>query len=114
MVYFFFFFLRTSLEVQWLRIHLSIQGVRVQSLVRRTKDPTCHEATMRSPLPECCKEDPAQPKEKKKRKDLHLKLGYNPLQYSYLVKFMDRKEPGRLRSMGSQSQTRTCMHATAV
>ena len=72
------------------------------------------QATMRSPLPKCCKEDPAQPKEKKKKK-LTPETGlYNPLQYAYLEKFTDRKEPGSLRSMGSQSQTRTCMHATAV
>ena len=42
----FFFFLikkknlsRTSLVVEWIRIHLSMQGTRVQSLV--WEDPTC-------------------------------------------------------------------------
>ena len=34
---------RTSLVVQWLRIHLSMQGTWVQSLV--WEDPTCHRAT---------------------------------------------------------------------
>ena len=33
----------TSLVVQWLRIHLPMQGTWVQSLVR--EDPTCHGAT---------------------------------------------------------------------
>ena len=32
-----------SLVVQWLRIHLPMQGTRVQALAR--EDPTCHEAT---------------------------------------------------------------------
>ena len=32
----------TSLVVQWLRIHLPVQGTQVQSLVR--EDPTCHRA----------------------------------------------------------------------
>ena len=31
---------RTSLVVQWLRIYLSMQGTRVQSLVQ--EDSTCH------------------------------------------------------------------------
>ena len=35
--------LGTSLVVQWLRIHLPMQGIRVQSLVR--EDLTCHGAT---------------------------------------------------------------------
>ena len=35
--------LGTSLEVQWLRIRLPMQGAWVQSLVR--EDPTCHRAT---------------------------------------------------------------------
>ena len=34
---------RPSLVAQWLRIHLSMQGTRVQTLVR--EDPTCHWAT---------------------------------------------------------------------
>ena len=34
---------RTSLVVQWLRIHLSMQRIWVQSLVQ--EGPTCHEAT---------------------------------------------------------------------
>ena len=34
---------RTSLVAQWLRIHLPMQGTRVQALVR--EDPTCHGAT---------------------------------------------------------------------
>ena len=34
---------RTSLMVQWLRIHLPMQGTRVQALVR--EDPTCLRAT---------------------------------------------------------------------
>ena len=34
---------RSSLVVQWLRIHLPMQGTRVQSLVR--EDPTCRRAT---------------------------------------------------------------------
>ena len=33
----------TSLVVQWLRNHLSMQGTRVQALVQ--EDPTCHRAT---------------------------------------------------------------------
>ena len=33
----------TSLVVQWLRIHLPMQGTRVQSLVQ--EDPTCRRAT---------------------------------------------------------------------
>ena len=33
----------TSLVAQWLRIHLPMQGTRVQALVR--EDPTCHGAT---------------------------------------------------------------------
>ena len=33
----------TSLVVQWLRIHLPVQGTRVQSLIR--EDPTCCGAT---------------------------------------------------------------------
>ena len=32
-----------SLVVQWLRIHLPMQGTWVQALVR--EDPTCHRAT---------------------------------------------------------------------
>ena len=32
----------TSMVVQWLRIHLPMQGTQVQSLVR--EDPTCHGA----------------------------------------------------------------------
>ena len=35
--------LGTSLVAQWLRIHLPIQGTRVQALVR--EDPTCRRAT---------------------------------------------------------------------
>ena len=35
--------LGTSLVVQWLRIHLPMQGTRVRALVR--EDPTCHGAT---------------------------------------------------------------------
>ena len=35
--------LRTSLVVQWLRIHLPMHGTRVQSLVQ--EDPTCCGAT---------------------------------------------------------------------
>ena len=34
--------LRTSLVVQWFKIHLPVQGTRVQSLVQ--KDSTCHRA----------------------------------------------------------------------
>ena len=34
---------RTSLVVQWLRIHLPMQGTRVQALV--WEDPTCRGAT---------------------------------------------------------------------
>ena len=34
---------RASLVAQWLRIHLPIQGTRVQALVR--EDPTCHKAS---------------------------------------------------------------------
>ena len=34
---------RTSLVVQWLRIHLLMQGTQVRSLVQ--EDPTCHGAT---------------------------------------------------------------------
>ena len=34
---------RTSLVVQWLRIHLPMQGTRVRALVQ--EDPTCHGAT---------------------------------------------------------------------
>ena len=34
---------RASLVAQWLRIHLPMQGTRVQTLVR--EDPTCHGAT---------------------------------------------------------------------
>ena len=34
---------RTSLVAQWLRIHLPMQGTRVQALVR--EDPTHHRAT---------------------------------------------------------------------
>ena len=34
---------RASLVVQWLRIHLPMQGTRVQALVRQ--GPTCHKAT---------------------------------------------------------------------
>ena len=33
----------TSLVVQWLRIHLPMQGTRVQALLR--EDPTCRGAT---------------------------------------------------------------------
>ena len=33
----------TSLEVQWIRIHLSMQGTQVQTLVH--EDPTCCGAT---------------------------------------------------------------------
>ena len=33
----------TSLVVQWLRIHLPMQGTRVRALVQ--EDPTCHGAT---------------------------------------------------------------------
>ena len=33
----------TSLVVQWLRIHLPMQGTRAQALVQ--EDPTCHGAT---------------------------------------------------------------------
>ena len=32
-------YLRTSLVVQWLRIHLAMQGTRVQFLMQ--EDPTC-------------------------------------------------------------------------
>ena len=35
--------LGASLVVQWLRIHLPVQGTRVQALVR--EDPTCRGAT---------------------------------------------------------------------
>ena len=35
--------LKTSLVAQWLRIHLPMQGTRVQALVQ--EDPTCHGAT---------------------------------------------------------------------
>ena len=35
--------LSLSLVVQWLRVHLPVQGTQVQSLV--WKDPTCHRAT---------------------------------------------------------------------
>ena len=47
---------RTSLVVHWIRIHLPMQGTRVQSLVQ--EDSTCHGATKpvghgcRSPHPE--------------------------------------------------------------
>ena len=34
---------RASLVVQWLRIHLPMQGTRVQALVR--EEPTCRGAT---------------------------------------------------------------------
>ena len=34
---------RASLVVQWLRIHLPMQGTQVQSLAQ--EDPTCHGAT---------------------------------------------------------------------
>ena len=34
---------RASLMVQWLRIHLPMQGTRVRALVR--EDPTCHRVT---------------------------------------------------------------------
>ena len=34
---------RTSLVGQWLRVHLPMQGTRVQALVQ--EDPTCHGAT---------------------------------------------------------------------
>ena len=34
---------RASLVVQWLRIHLPMQGTRVRALGR--EDPTCHRAT---------------------------------------------------------------------
>ena len=34
----------TFLVVQWLRIHLPVQGTKVQSLVRELY-PTCHRAT---------------------------------------------------------------------
>ena len=40
---------RTSLMVQWLRIHLSMQGTQVQSLIR--EDPICYGAT--EPVPNC-------------------------------------------------------------
>ena len=43
-------------------------------LVRRSKDPTCHKAIMRSPLPPSAARK-TQHSQKKKRKDLHLKLG---------------------------------------
>ena len=33
----------TSLVVQWLRIHVPMQGTRIRSLVQ--EDPTCHGAT---------------------------------------------------------------------
>ena len=36
--------MRTSLVVQWLRIHLLMQGTQVQSLVR--EDPTCYGAVV--------------------------------------------------------------------
>ena len=39
--------LRTSLVVQWLRIHLPIQGTQVQSPV--WEDSTCHRATKTEP-----------------------------------------------------------------
>ena len=35
--------LRTSLVVQWLRIHLQMHGTQVRTLV--AEDPTCHGAT---------------------------------------------------------------------
>ena len=35
--------LRASLVAQWLRVHLPMQGTRVQALVR--EDPTCRGAT---------------------------------------------------------------------
>ncbi|KAJ8776608.1 hypothetical protein J1605_015197 [Eschrichtius robustus] len=38
-------FLGTSLVVQWLGIHLSMQGTQVRALVR--EGPTCHGATKR-------------------------------------------------------------------
>ena len=38
-----YFICMTSLVVQWLRIHLLMQGTRVQALVR--EDPTCRGAT---------------------------------------------------------------------
>ena len=42
--------LSLSLVVQWLRIHLPVQGTQIQSLV--WKDPTCHRATKPSvPFP---------------------------------------------------------------
>ena len=37
------YFPRASLVAQWLRIRLSVQGTRVQALVR--EDPTCRGAT---------------------------------------------------------------------
>ena len=40
---FFFFFLRVSLVVQWLRVHLPLQGSWVRSLVQ--EDPTCYGST---------------------------------------------------------------------
>ena len=40
----FHFHFRTSLVVQWLRIHLAMQGIEVLSLVRELRS-TCCEAT---------------------------------------------------------------------
>ena len=36
------YFLGTSLAVQWLRLHLPMQGVRVQSLVRELRSHMLH------------------------------------------------------------------------
>ena len=56
--------LGTSLEVQWLRICLPVQGIQVRSLVRDLRSHVLCQATK----PKACyNKDPAQPKKKKKK-----------------------------------------------
>ena len=59
-----------SLVVQWLRIHLSMQGMQIQSLVGK-RDPTCHGATKPKCCNQrksgCCSKDPVQTKKIKKK-----------------------------------------------
>ena len=51
---------RSSLVLQWLRIHVPMQGTWVQYLL--WDDPTCRETTSKPPLVETSNEDPVQPK----------------------------------------------------
>lgn len=67
-----------SFIVQWLRIHLSMQGMQIQSLVGK-RDPICYRATKPKRCNQrksgCCSKAPVQTKKRKKtekKKDFHM------------------------------------------